>query len=139
MLERLWTLWWLVGAMLIGIAVPLAAMMVVMDHRRHHYWPRTGLAILWCALALGIIGALQGNLSPPLFGVPLVLLYAFAWTHKKALFAIGVASAYCLGVFVVIWAAGQRRSELNWWFLLAWPVSLLVLVFWHARRPSTAV
>ena len=137
MLERLWTLWWLAGAMLIGIAVPLAAIMVFIDHRRHRYWPRTGLAILWCALALGIIGAFQGNLSPPLFGVPLVLLYTLAWSNKKTLFAIGVASAYCLGVLVVIWAARQESLELNWWFLLAWPLSLLVLVFWHARRPST--
>ena len=134
--DRLWTLWWLAGAVLIGIAVPLAAIMVVMDHRRHRYWPRTGLAILWCVLALGIVGASQGNMSPPLFGVPLVLLYTLAWTQKKALFAIGVTSAYCLGVLVVILVARQRPSDVNWWFLLPWLVSLLVVVFWHARRPA---
>ena len=135
--DRLWTLWWLAGAVLIGIAVPLAAIRVVIDHRRHRYWPRTGLAILWCVLALGIVGALQGNMSPPLFGVPLVLLYSLAWTHKNALFAIGVTSAYSLGVLVVILAARQRPGDVNWWFLLAWLVSLVVVVFWHARRPST--
>ena len=136
MLDDLWRFWWLGGAILLSIAVPLAAIMVVNDHRRHRHWPRTGLAILWCVLALGIVGAVQGNLSPPLFGVPLVLLYGFAWTHRKSSFAIGVAGAYCLGILVVIWAARQRPGDVNWWFLLAWLASLSVLILWHQRRPS---
>ena len=47
MLEHLWTLWWLAGAMLIGIAVPLAAIMIVIDHRRHRSWPLSLLTFVF--------------------------------------------------------------------------------------------
>ena len=53
MLERVWTLWWLAGAVLIGVAVPLAVVMVAVDHRRHRHWPSTALAAVWCVLAAG--------------------------------------------------------------------------------------
>ena len=81
------TLYWLAGALLIGLALPLAAIMLVIDHRRHHHWPSTGLAVVWCLLAVSVVGVSTGSMSPPMFGVPLVLLYAAAWTKKPVLAA----------------------------------------------------
>jgi len=138
MAEGAWTLWWLAGAVLIGLALPLAAIMLVLDHRRHRHWPSTGLAIVWCLLAVSVVGVPGGNLSPPLFGVPLVLLYAAAWTKKPALAAIGVTVSYVITVLVLL--AGLRgSSEVRWAFLLAWTASALVLVVWRTRRPALTV
>jgi len=129
------TLWWVAGAALIGLALPLAAIMLVIDHRRHHHWPSTGLALVWCLLAVSVVGVSDGNLSPPLFGVPLVLLYAAAWTKKPALAAIGVSTSYVITVLVLV---GMLRgsSEVRWGFLLAWMVSAVALVVWRTRRPT---
>ena len=139
MSQRLLQGWWLVGAMFIGLALPLAAIMVAIDHRRHRDWPTTGLAVLWCVLALGCVGVVQGNLSPPLFGVPLVLLYTFAWTRSRTVFTLGVLGAYGLSAWIVIHVARQQPGEVQWLFLVAWLASLAALVFWHTRRPSAAV
>jgi hypothetical protein len=134
-MDRPWMILWLAGAALIGIALPLAAVMVAIDHRRHRDWLSTCLAATWCVLAAAVVGVQQGNMSPPLFGVPLVLLYAVAWTPRKAVFTFGVAGSYCLSACTLYFAT-RRPSDLHWGFLLAWLASLVALVAWRARRPS---
>src|SRR5688572_3327677 len=120
--------------MLIGLALPLAAIMLFVDHRRHRHWPSTGLAMVWCVLAVSVVGVSAGNLSPPLFGVPLVLLYAAAWTNKPALAAIGVTGSYVVAMLVLL-SVLRGSSEVRWPFLLAWMVSAVALVVWRTRRP----
>ncbi|MCC6316537.1 MAG: hypothetical protein IT361_02510 [Gemmatimonadaceae bacterium] len=134
MLENLLSFWWLAGAILIGLAVPLAAVMIVIDHRRHRSWPNTGLAVLWCALTLAIAGIVRGNLSPPLFGVPLVLLLSLGWSRRKSWFVAGVTTGYCLVAAVVIVVAFRRPNDVNGWLLLAAPTSLIALTLWRTRR-----
>lgn len=136
MLNDLLRFWWLAGTVLIWIAAPLALIMIIMDHRRHRHWPSTGLAMVWCVLALAFVGAVAGTLSPPLFGVPLVLLYSLAWSHERKWFVGGVTTAYCLGVLVVIWGVIRRPEAVGWPYVLAWPASLVVLLFWHRQRPA---
>ncbi len=137
MWEQVRTLWWQGGAALIGVALPLAVVMVAVDHRRHRHWPSTALAAVWCALAAGVIGVHQGNLSPPLFGIPLVLLYAFAWAHNRVLVVAGVTASYASALVVIV-AAALGGSEIHWLFGIAWALSLGALVLWRARRPSGA-
>ena len=137
MVEDALTLWWLAGAVLIGLALPLAAIMLVIDHRRHHHWPSTGLAMVWCLLAVSVIGVSTGNMSPPLFGVPLVLLYAAAWTNKPVLAGIGVTGSY-ITTMLVLFTLLRGSSEVRWAFLLAWMVSAVTLVVWRRRRPTPA-
>jgi hypothetical protein len=132
------TLWWLAGALLIGLALPLAAIMLVLDHRRHRHWPSTGLAIVWCLLAVSVVGVSGGNLSPPLFGVPLVLLYAVAWAKKPTLAAIGVTMSYVLALLVLL-AVFRGSSEVRWAFVLAWAASAVALAIWRTRRPAHTV
>ena len=137
MWEQVRTLWWLAGALLIGLALPLAAIMVAVDHRRHRHWASTALATVWCVLAAGVIGVHQGNLSPPLFGLPLVLLYAVAWAHNRVLVVASVAASYMIALVVII-AAARGGSEIHWLFVIAWALSLGALVLWRAGRPSRA-
>ena len=135
MVDDALTLWWLAGALLIGLALPLAAIMVVVDHRRHHHWPSTGLAVVWCLLAVSVIGVSTGNMSPPLFGVPLVLLYAAAWTNKAVLASIGVTASYVITVLVLV-ALLRDSNEVRWAFVVAWMVSAVAFVVWRKRRPG---
>ena len=135
-MDRAWTLWWLAGAVTIGLALPVAAVMVAVDHRRHRHWPSTALAALWSVLAASVLGVLQGDMSPPLFGVPLVVLYAAALTQRKVHFAIGVTVSYCLSVLVVIFAVVRQPTRIGWWFVAAWSLSLVLLILWRVRRPS---
>jgi hypothetical protein len=137
MWEQVRTLWWLGGSVLIGLALPLAAVMVAVDHRRHRHSASTAFAAVWCALAAGVIGVHQGNLSPPLFGIPLFLLYAVAWTPNRVLVVVGVTASY-MSALVVIVAAALEGSEIHWPFGIAWVLSLGALVLWRAGRPSGA-
>ena len=137
MVEDAMTLSWLAGAVLIGLALPLAAIMLVVDHRRHRHWPSTGLAVVWCVLAASVIGVSAGSMSPPLFGVPLVLLYAAAWTHKPVPASIGVTASY-ITTMLVLFALLRGSSDVRWVFLSAWMVSAVALVVWRRRRPTRA-
>jgi len=135
MWHKVWMLYWLSEAILIGLALPAAAIGVTIDHRRHRHWPSTRLAMVWCLLALAIVGTLQGSLSPPLFGLALALLYALAWSRSRLLFTVGVAGYYCLTALVVIVAARTHPGDVNWWLLLSWPTSFAALIFWRTGRP----
>jgi len=135
MWHRIWMLYWLAGATRIGLALPLAAVAVTIDHRRHRCWSSTRLAIAWCILALGIVLTLQGHLSPPWFGVPLALLYALAWSPKRVLFTLCVCGYYCLTGLVIVVAARTQPGDVRWWFLLFWPASFVALSLWRTRRP----
>ena len=137
MVDDALTLWWLAGAVLIGLALPLAAIMLCIDHRRHRHWPSTGLAVVWCLLAASVIGVSGGSMSPQLFGVPLVLLYAAAWTHKPVPASIGVTASY-LTTILVLFALLRGSSGVRWAFLLPWMISAVALVVWRRRRPTRA-
>jgi membrane protein implicated in regulation of membrane protease activity len=81
-----------------------------------------------------MVGVLQGNLAPPLFGVPIAVLFVLAWMRSKNLFIVGVASYYCLSTLVVLVAV--RGGEMNWLFLVFWPLSLASLILWRRARVS---
>lgn len=140
MWESFWTLWWIAGAGVLLFVWPVLVVghlaMIVIDHRRHRSWRTTALAITWPFLCVAMIGALQGNRSPPLFGVPLLLLFSLVWMRTKSLFTLGVLAYYGLSAFVLA-NVGLRGGEIHWWFLVFWPVSFAFLLFWRtARMPA---
>lgn len=139
MWERLWTLWWIAGAGVLLFAWPVLVVgylaMTVIDHRRHRSWRTTGLAITWPFLCVAMVGVLQGNMSPPLFGVPVLLLFSLAWMKTKGLFTVGVLAYYGLSA-VVLATVGLRGGEIHWWFFVFWPVSFAFLIFWRTARMS---
>jgi hypothetical protein len=138
-MEPFWTLWWIAGAGVLLFAWPILVVghlaMTIIDHRRHRSWGTTALAITWPFLCVAMIGVLQGNRSPPLFGVPLLLLFALVWMKTKGLFIGGVLAYYGLSA-VVLGTVGLRGGEIHWWFLVFWPVSLAFLISWRMARMS---
>jgi hypothetical protein len=139
MWEVFWLYWWLAGAGILLFVWPVLVVghlaMIVIDHRRYRDWRSTGLAILWPFLCVPMVGVLQGNLSPPLFGIPIALLFVLVWMRDKNLFIVGVASYYCLSALVVLFAV-IGKTETNWLFVVFWPLSLVSLILWRRERVS---
>jgi hypothetical protein len=128
--------WWLIGA---GLLVVWPFFMIghvvraVIDHRVHGDRVVTLLAVVWPLACVAMAGTLAGSLSPPLFGVPIAMLLAFAWIETQSTFLLGVAAFYG-ACAVVVAAALFTGGSVNPWFLAFWPLSLLVLMTWRTRR-----
>jgi hypothetical protein len=105
----------------------------LLDHRRHRDGTVTLLAVVWPIAAVAVAGTVPGNLSPPLFGVPILLLLATSWMEARGGFLFGVVAFYVLSSVVTI-ATFRSVGTLNWWFLAFWPLSFLVLMTWRSRR-----
>jgi hypothetical protein len=137
MWEKVGILWWFAGASILTFVGPMFYVghlfMIVIDHRRHWNWHSTVLAIIWPILCVAMVGVLQTNMSPPLFGIPILFLFSMAWIRNKWLFTSGVASYYCLSTLVLI-SAVISRTEIHWWFLVFWPISFVVLILWRKAR-----
>ena len=145
MWELDWTLWRIAGAVALG-AWPAVAVghivMTVKDHRLRRDWRMTGLAIAWPVCCVAEVGAVQGNMSPPLFGVPLLLLFLLVWRKPAGLFTAGVVAYYGLSSALVLYFLGGESEYNRWWFLAFWPISLALLILWRrtrmAERPTPA-
>ncbi len=139
MWEVFWRDWWLVGAGILLFLWPVLVVgdlaMIVIDHRRHRDWHSTGLAIVWPFLCVPMVFVLQGNMSPPFFGIPIAALFLFVWMRSKNLFVLGVASYYCLSALVVLFAVSSD-SEMHWLYLWFWPLSLVSLILWRRAKVS---
>jgi len=130
--------WWLIGAGLL-LVWPFFlighVLRTVTDHRFHRDGVVTLLAIVWPIACVAMAGTLAGSLSPPLFGVPIAMLMAFAWIESRRTFLIAVAAFYGACALIVA-VALSRGDALNPWFLAFWPLSLLVLMTWRRRRQA---
>jgi hypothetical protein len=105
----------------------------VIDQRLHGDRVVTLLAVVWPLACVAMAGTLAASLSPPLFGVPIATLMAFAWIETQRTFLIAVAAFYgACGVIVA--AALDHGDAVNPWFLAFWPLSLFVLMAWRRRR-----
>ena len=82
-----------------------------------------------------MVGVIQTNMSPPMFGVTILLLLSPAWMRSRGLFTVGVLAYYGLSALVLV-AAGLRSVRIHWWFLVFWPVSFAVLIFWRMTSMS---
>lgn len=136
MWEHAWTLWWIAGAAALATWPAIAVghiVMTVKDHRLRRDWRMTGLAIAWPVCCVAMVGALQGNMSPPLFGVPILVLFLLVWRKPTGLFTSGVVAYYGLSALVLA-AAGRRSEGIHWWFLAFWPISLALLILWRKTR-----
>jgi hypothetical protein len=130
--------WWLIGA---GLLVVWPFFMIghvvraVTDQRFHGDRVVTLLAVVWPLACVAMAGTLTASLSPPLFGVPIAMLMAFAWIGAEKTFRLGVAAFY--GTSAVIVAASlSQGGSVNPWFLAFWPLSFLVLMAWRRRRQT---
>jgi len=131
--------YWLAGAGILLFLWPVFMIghltMTILDHRRHHDALATVLAIAWPVLCTGMIGALDGNLSPPLFGVPLLLVLSAAWMKQDRSFTIGVWLFFLLSTAIVVsFAVSPPEGDVRWPFLLLWPLALAALLTWRRRR-----
>ena len=107
--------------------------MIIVDHRRHRNWHSTGLAIAWPIISIPMIGVLQGNMDPPLFGIPLLILFSTVWWKDRRIYLAGLLLFYALCVMVlgVAWSNGSR---IHWPFILLWPVSVALIIYWRFTR-----
>ena len=131
-----WQYWWLIGA---GIFIGGAAItifhlvMIIVDHRRHRKWQSTLLAIAWPIMCIPMIGVLQGNMDPPLFGIPILILFSTVWWKDKRIYFAGLALFYTLCA-MVLFVAASNGSRVHWPFLLLWPVSAATIIYWRSKR-----
>ena len=133
-----WHYWWLIGAgvLIAGSVIAIFhVVMVVVDHRRHRKWSSTLLAIVWPIISVLMIGVLQGNMDPPLFGIPLFVLFSMAWRKDKRSFWAGLVLFYALCA-MVLGVATSNCSQIHWPFLWLWPASAGSLILWRCIRVS---
>ena len=128
--------WWLIGAK-VFFSGPWFAIfqiiMIVWDHRQHRDWRSSLLAIIWPLMCVSMIYVLQGSMDPPLFGIPLAILFLTAWWRNMWVFMPGVALYYAASAMVLIVSA-KNGSTVHWPFLLLWPLSFALLFMWRYLR-----
>ena len=140
LLQRLAMFWWTIGAGVLLFLFPLflvgQVILTVRDHRRHHDWKVTGLAVAWPILCISMTAVLGGNMSPPLFGIPLLLVFSMSWMLASRTFAFGVGSFFVLSALVVIASAlsDDGGGHVRWGYLLLWPLALSALLYWRTER-----
>ena len=140
LLQRLAMFWWTLGAGVLLFLWPLFlvghVILTVRDHRRHHDWKVTGLAVAWPILCVAMTGVLGGNMSPPLFGIPLLLVFSMAWMLASRTFAFGVVSFFALSALVVVVSVvgNEGPVDVRWGLFLLWPLALAALLYWRAER-----
>ncbi len=106
---------------------------VVWDHRQHRDWRSTILAFVWPLICVSMIYVLQGSMDPPLFGIPLVVLFLTAWWRNMWVFMPGIVLYYVTSAVVLILSI-QQGSPIHWSFLLLWPLSFALLFIWRYLR-----
>jgi len=128
--------WWSIGAK-IFFSGPwfsiFQIVMIVRDHRLHRDWRSTILAIAWPLLCISMIYVLQGKADPPLFGIPLAILFATAWWRNMWVFMTGISLYYLMSAAVLALSA-RNGAEVHWPFLLLWPLSFALLFMWRYLR-----
>ena len=130
------TYWWLIGAKVFFSGPWFAIFQIVMivrDHRQHRDWRSTILAVVWPLICVSMIYVLQGSMDPPLFGIPLAVLFLTAWWKKMWVFMPGVCLYYAMSAAVLVISAKQGAA-IHWPFLLLWPVSFVLLFMWRYLR-----
>ena len=130
------TYWWLIGAK-VFFSGPWFAIfqigMMIGDHKKHGDWRSTILAVVWPLICVSMIYVLQGSMDPPLFGIPLAILFLTAWWRNMWVFMPGVVLYYATSAGVLIISARQG-SQVHWPFLLLWPISFVLLFLWRYLR-----
>ena len=108
------TYWWLIGAKVFfsGPWFPIfQIVMIVRDHRQHRDWRSTILAVVWPLMCVSMIYVLQGSMDPPLFGIPLAILFLTAWWRNMWVFMPGVVLYYATSAVVLIVSAQQGSAS----------------------------
>jgi len=130
------TYWWLIGATVFFSGPWFSIFQIVMtvgDHRRHKDWRSTILAIVWPLICMSMIFVLQGHRDPPLFGIPLILLFLLVWWRNMWAFMTGVVLYYILSAAVLV-VSVRGGSTVHWPFLMLWPISFGLLFLWRYFR-----
>ena len=139
-MTQLVSFWWMLGAGVLLFMMPMFAIghliLTARDHRRHHAWKVTGLALAWPILCVAMIGVLGGNMSPPLFGIPLAIVFTMSWLMPKRHFMFGVGSFFSLCILIVVSFAlsDEGKGQVQWGYLLFWPLALAALLTWRIER-----
>ena len=113
------TYWWLIGAKVFFSGPWFAIFQIVMivrDHRQHRDWRSSLLAVIWPLMCVSMIYVLQGSMDPPLFGIPLAILFLTAWWRNMWVFMPGVVLFYTASAVVLIISRSRARRSTGLFF-----------------------